>query len=103
VRLIRPSRDPLPRKHAPRERVSRVPVHIPEWLRKHIEDKAKFVLLSCGHRDNINDRSLTVIATMGRVSVWCERCNAFATVSRHMRFREYANLPPVEDSDIPLF
>jgi len=107
VRVIRPNRDPLPRQPRPviRERVTRTPKRIPDWLRDHIADKGEFVLLDCGHKDNINARATLIIAAvMGRgTQVFCERCGHFAGVVRHMRFREYADIPEKPNSDIPLF
>jgi hypothetical protein len=53
----------------------------------------------------MNSRSVLIIAAvMGRgTQVFCERCNQFAGIVRHMRFREYADIPEKPQTDIPLF
>jgi hypothetical protein len=105
VKLIRPITDPSLsyRSRQGRVRPTRVPVVKPQWLRDWIAEQGQFVLLSCGHKDNLNDRSLIIIAALSGTKVWCDRCETFAAVIRHMRIHEYAGLPPKEVSDIPLF
>lgn len=82
---------------------------LPEWLRDYIADQGQFVLLECGHRENIGDRGVLLIVGMQRygkrnnTQVLCERCNQFVGIERHMKFQEYANIPVKKDSDIPLF
>lgn len=75
----------------------------PEWLREWIADQGVYVLLSCGHKENLNDRALLIIARLDGTYVICERCNDMAAVVRHMQFREYANIPAIAESSIPLF
>lgn len=75
----------------------------PQWLKDWIEDQGSYVLLSCGHKTNMNDRASIIIARIAGVYLVCERCNDLAAVVRHMKFTEYAEIPPKAESKIPLF
>ena len=100
MRLTKPSAKPAPTSlrgglsHAIR----------PQWLKDWIADQGHYVKLACGHKDNLNDRALLIIAAFGKsqVTVFCERCNLFTAVVRKMTFREYANITAVIPDD-PLF
>ena len=105
MKLIRPNSGGIGASAATGAGASRrIPTRTPKWLQERIEDRGIFVLLSCGHKENINDRAVTVIAQLSGTRVLCERCNYPVTVVRHLKFREYADLPPPrEDSPVPLF
>jgi hypothetical protein len=99
MRLIRPADSPG--KSSPTSRVSRA--YKPQWLREYIEDQGKFALLSCGHKLNVNERAVSIIIRRLGAYVVCERCGEPMAVVRYMKFREYAELPAIVESDIPLF
>jgi hypothetical protein len=89
----------------------RAPARVPEWLREYIEDQGQFALLQCGHKENLNDKAVLLIVTLAKITkqpwkntqVFCERCNQFTGVDRHMKFHEYAGIPERPETDIPLF
>lgn len=102
MRIIQPigKADPSETTNRPPRRL---PTYKPQWLRDWIEDQGSFVLLSCGHKENMNDRASIIIARIAGVYLVCPRCNDLAAVVRHMKFTEYAQIPPKVESDIPLF
>lgn len=75
----------------------------PQWLREWIEDQGHYVLLSCGHRENMNDRATLIIARISGVYIVCEKCRDLAAVVKHMKFTEYAQIPAKAETDEPLF
>lgn len=93
----------------PSLRAGAPPVHYaagkPQWLREWIADQGQWCLLTCGHKDNLNDRSMLIIAKFGgkrHVDVFCERCNDFVHVQRLMKWSEYAGIT-ADTSLEPLF
>lgn len=66
----------------------------PAWLKEWIANQRRYVLMICGHKDDLNDRSLLIIKTFGQkhVEVYCETCNAFRAVKKTIGFREYSNI-----------
>src|SRR5882672_6671756 len=66
----------------------------PAWLKEWIANQHRYVLLRCGHKDDLTERGMLIIRAFGQkdTSVYCERCNAFKGVVRTMKFREYANI-----------
>ena len=51
-----------------------------EW----IKDQGRWVELTCGHKEDLNDKALLIIAVFGKhgkgTDVLCERCNKFVGV-----------------------
>lgn len=77
----------------------------PQWLKDWIADKGRYVLLKCGHKDDLNDQSMIIIRAFGKrqVTVFCERCNDFVHIDKTVGFREYANIHAAAIPDEPLF
>lgn len=81
----------------------------PQWLREWQENQRHYVMLSCGHKDDINSRGILIIKALlpvGKTShydVFCEPCNAFKRVKRNMTKYEYLGITPAEIPDEPLF
>ena len=76
----------------------------PAWLKEWIANQHRYVLLKCGHKDDLTHRGMLIIKQFGQkqVDVWCETCNAFKGVVRTMKFREYAGIT-YRLPDDPLF
>jgi hypothetical protein len=99
--------NPPPRSSTTR---GRVPPRLPSWLRDYIADQGQFVLLDCGHKDNLTAKGALLIVALtstnkkkNNTQVFCDRCRHFAGIVRHMRFSEYANIPVKVITDAPLF
>lgn len=81
----------------------------PQWLVDWIADQPHFVLLQCGHKDNITARGVMVVKALlpkgkpSQFDVFCETCNAFKRVTRKMGKLEYLGIKPAELPDVPLF
>lgn len=105
MRLVKPF-EPTPGKKAGGGLRPHYPIR-PQWLKDWIADKGQWVLLSCGHKDNMNDRATIVIRIFGtrNVEVFCERgkCYRFVSIVRLMKFKEYADIPNTAIPDEPLF
>ena len=58
-----------------------------EWLKEWLANKPRNVVLSCGHHEDLSIPGLIILKAFGekKVDVLCERCNAFATVIRHLK------------------
>jgi hypothetical protein len=69
------------------------------WLKEWIENKGRWVLLDCGHVEDLNDRAMLIIRTFDGCTVGCEQCNRFASVVKTLQ----SKTPITETADEPLF
>ena len=100
MRLIRPGDAPPP----DRGRGIAHPYKKHEWFREWLANKGRYVLLTCGHKEDINFRGILIImAVFKEIDVFCDRCNKWATIKSKISFMEYAEVPPLKESDEPLF
>lgn len=100
MRLVRPDAGPpLPRGVG----VGR-PV-MPEWRKEWIANQPHFVLLQCGHKDDISLAGVLIRKAFGTkdVEVLCEPCDAFQLVKRKLNLSEYHGIPAAVIPDEPLF
>ena len=101
MRFIRPNDTPTLATRQGGRAVGR-----PRWFKEWIEDKPKFVLLSCAHKMDINVRAVTVIqSTFGNrhVQVLCEQCDSFVRIVQKLTLLEYHGIKAAEIPDEPLF
>lgn len=81
----------------------------PQWMREWIEDQHHYVMLVCGHKDDITRRGMLIIKALlgtnrkSQYDVFCETCNDFKRVKRNMGKLEYLGITPAEIPDVPLF
>jgi len=69
------------------------------WLDEWLENKGRYVRLSCGDTDDINDRSVIAIGNR----VYCEKCNEWTVVVYSVKFLEYLGLKLSRQPDEPQF
>ncbi len=72
---------------------------IPSWRRKWIENQVRWVLLECGHIEDINDRTLSFINSFTGAEIDCVECSAFVKVVKTLKSKN--KYPPIPDE--PLF
>jgi hypothetical protein len=75
----------------------------PEWLKEYIDNLGIYVLLSCGHKIDMNSRGLLIVDGMRGTTVGCYHCGEFSTVIKKISFVVYADIPAKPDSNVPLF
>ena len=56
----------------------------PEWLREWLANQGRYVMLTCGHKEDLNDSALLIIYVFGKhgkgTDILCEQCNKFVGV-----------------------
>jgi uncharacterized protein YlaI len=70
-----------------------------DWLKEWIENKGRWVRLICGHIEDLNDRTLTILKTFPGTEVLCNECNRFVLVKESLRTKR----PPTKIPDEPLY
>jgi len=82
-------------------------VHSREWFREWIENQSRFVLLACGHKDDLSDQTIVVLRAFGmkkgNVDVLCERCCSFQRVVKAIGLAEYVGIKFAAVPETPLF
>lgn len=74
----------------------------PQWLREWIANQPRFVLLACGHKDDINI-PYTIIFGFPEVQVLCDRCASFQPIRKYLNLQQYAEFAAKPIPDEPLF
>lgn len=67
------------------------------WLKEWKANRGKWVELSCGHKDDLNDAALLIINMFDGCDVYCETCGVFASVVAPYKYQ--SPVYPIE----PLF
>src|SRR6266576_5179517 len=76
------------------------------WLQEWWSNKPDFVMLHCGHKEDVKQNGTTVLLVRAdrakrRVTVYCEQCETFSPITRHLSLREWCGLPPVRTPTDP--
>lgn len=78
----------------------------PDWLTEWLENRGQYVLLSCGHKEDLKYGHLLIIHKFGldkgRI-VMCERCNIWVSVARPITMQDYFGLPALTTHSEPMF
>jgi hypothetical protein len=79
--------------------------HVPEWLKEWRENQPQFVLLGCGHKEDVNARFVLIVKSfeLKAVQVYCESCEEFRTVTKTLDLIEYHGLTAKPIPPEPLF
>ena len=80
---------------------SSAPFRRPDWLREWLANKSQFVLLSCGHKEDLNHNTMLLIRDDH--FVMCVQCDDWARVVESLGLLKYHGIPEPEETDIPLF
>lgn len=77
----------------------------PQWLKEWLADQPQFVLLGCGHKDDIKIAGTIILKVYGGddVEVLCDRCDKFQRVVRKVSLSEYANIAAKPVPNEPMF
>lgn len=73
------------------------------WKQERIEDRPQFVLLACGHRDNMAIRATIILNLFSGVEMYCSRCKAFTRIKKKIRLLEYHGIKRVKTPEHPPF
>lgn len=67
-----------------------------DWYVEWLENKGKYVLLECGHKDDLKNKAVVIGSDR---EVICPRCNEWKKVTKSLRFSEYLGIeiPPVPE------
>lgn len=103
MKLVKPSVSPS--LGTSRDGLTRTTHRRPEWLKEWIANKSKYVLLACGHKENIAeaDSAITLIQTFKECQLYCWRCKDFSAIEESISFLEYLGIPKPEYPDTPPF
>lgn len=101
MKLVKPSDGPLPSNGKRAIRSNRRP----RWLLEWIENKSQYVLMQCGHKENIAiaDSAIALIQTFDDVKLYCNKCKKFSAIERSIGLLEYLGLPKPQYPDTPPF
>ena len=101
MKIIRPYIPTSPKIRGGRKAPTRTP---PQWLQEYIDNQGQYVLLSCGHKTDLNGRSvIAVVKAFTGTQVLCSICDDFKAVDRQITMSEYFDIPKRVDSEFPLF
>lgn len=79
----------------------------PQWLTEWIDDKPRYVLLACGHKDDKGLRNTLIIKgirnTFDGAEMFCNRCQSFQAIVKTMKLLEYHGIPLPIETDLPPF
>lgn len=78
----------------------------PDWLKDWIDNKAKYVLLACGHKVDLKWRGQITLEGLDEekgIFTNCQQCDRFSAIERGMSFSEYHGKPTAVIPDEPLF
>lgn len=78
----------------------------PDWMAEWLANQTQYMLMSCGHYEDLTYGHLLIIAVFGENAgriVMCERCNRWVSAVRKATMHEFFGLPSAPTSEEPLF
>lgn len=75
----------------------------PQWLIEWLKDQGRYVLLKCGHKEDLNMRGTAVIVGNDD-AVACDQCRQWVQVEKSIGLLEYMGIViPPKQNDTPMF